>query len=62
MRIEESKENKSSKLGKKKIMKIQVMNQICVKRVDSNLFVDNMQSIDELSMLVLSSAEKLGSP
>ena len=35
-------------------------NQVSVKRVDSNLFVDDIYTIDELSMLVLQSAEKLG--
>ena len=53
MRIKENKQ-------KTKIIKIQVTNQVFVKRVDSNLFGDNMQSIDELSMLVLDSAEKRG--
>ena len=38
------------------------MNQVFVKRGDWNLFVDKILSIDASSMLVLSSAENLGSP
>ena len=43
-------------------MKIYITNQVSVKRAYPNPFVDKMQPIDELNMLVLSSAEKLGSP
>ena len=50
---------KCSKLEKN--MKIYVTNQVSVKKIDSNFFVDSMQSIDKLSVLVLSSAEKLES-
>ena len=42
-------------------MKCSVTNQASVKRADSNLFVAKIL-LDELSMLVLSSAEKPGSP
>ena len=41
-------------------MKIQVSNQVCLKGMDSNLLDEKVYSIDELSMLVLSPAKKLG--
>ena len=59
MSIRENKGKKCSKLEKN--MKIYVTNQVSVKKIDSNFFVDSMQSIDKLSVLVLSSAEKLES-
>ena len=68
MSIKENKERKSSKLENKQTKKkqqqkkIQVMNQVSVKRANLNLFVDSMQSIDKLNMLVLSSAKKPGLP
>ena len=65
MRIKENKDKKFSKLENKKtlkIMKIWVTNLVSVKRVYSKLFVDSMKSLDKLSMLMLNSAEKLGSP
>ena len=42
-------------------MKSKATNQASVKRADSKLSVDKMQSIDKLSLL-LGSAEKLGLP
>ena len=65
MRIKENKDKKFSKLENKKtlkIMKIWVTNLVSVRRVYSKLFVDSMKSLDKLSMLILNSAEKLGSP
>ena len=37
------------------------MNQVSLKGLGSKLLVDNIKSIDKLSMLMLNSAEKLGS-
>ena len=58
--IKENKKRESSWAGKQKLG--YVTNPVSVKRGDLNPFADKLQSIDEWSMLVLSSTQKLGSP
>ena len=62
MRIKENKKQKFIKLKNKNYEDLGYESSICKESRFKPFFMDKMQTIDEFSMLLLSSAEKLRSP